>query len=227
MKMRVRSRASCRTPEQRTTQREVGSALGVPLAGGLVAGLAPLGEEEDFVFVGAGPASGLALAGAAPLVGAEGTGVTAPLGADEVEAGFVAVTVGPASRLALAGAAPLVDAEGTGVTAALGFDEVGLARPGGAAGFSSGELAARPADSDAGWAPVWATVDTLPPNNCSGPALARISVTCLGLVSNGEWGKSATGRSFRISLINCIQMGSATRAPSSLLPSVWWSSKPT
>ena len=150
--------------------------------------LAPAGEEEDFVFVGAGTASSFALAGAAALpVAVEDTGVTARPGADEVE---------PAGG-------------------------------GGAAGFGSGWPAACPAGADAGWARAAVTLGELPPSNSSGPALARISFTWPGFVRNGECGKSSPGRCFRTSLINCIQMGSATRAPSSFSPSVWWSSKPT
>ena len=150
--------------------------------------LAPAGEEEGFVFVGAGEASGFALAGAA---------------------------------------APPLGVEDTGVTARPGVAEVAPAGGGAAAGFDSGWPAACPAGSDVGWAPAAVTLAELPPSISSGPALARISFTWLGLVRSGECGKSSPGRCFRTSLINCIQMGSATRAPSSLLPSVWWSSKPT
>ena len=48
--------------------------------------LAPAGEEEGFVFIGGGTASGFAFADAAALpVAVEDTGVTARPGADEVE----------------------------------------------------------------------------------------------------------------------------------------------
>ena len=120
--------------------------------------MAPLEEEDGFVFVGAGTASGFAFAGtAAPPVGAEATGVTPALGADAIE----------------------------------------LARLGGVAGFSAGGLAACPADSEASCVLAWAVVAALPPINCSGPALARISFTWLGFVSNGEYGKFSIGRPLR------------------------------
>ena len=174
-------------PLPTAAQRGAGLGLGAALGGGLGVALAPAGEEEGFVFVGAGKASGFALAGAAaPPLGVEDTGVTARPGAVEVE---------PAGG-------------------------------GGAAGFGSGWPAACPAGADAGWARAAVTLGELPPSNSSGPALARISFTWPGFVRNGECGKSSPGRCFRTSLINCIQMGSATRAPSSLSPSVWWSSKP-
>ena len=142
-------------------------------------GFAPSGEEEGWLAVGVGAALGLALPGAAGFPLGEGDwGVAASpvAGGAEGDLGVAGAETGLGPALASA-AAPPEGAPDTGVPAAWAVDDVELTPFGDAADFGSAGVAACPADSEAGRAPAWDSVDVLTPMNCSGPALARISFT--------------------------------------------------
>lgn len=75
--------------------------------------------------------------------------------------------------------------EGAGVSAKLGAGRVVLLETGGALVFGFSWPVAC-SDGGAAGVPTDGATPALPANNCSDPALARISFTCSGLVRKGE-----------------------------------------